>query len=486
MHILLINPPDELDAMFGVGKGLIKKYEPLGLLYIAAVARDAGHRVSVVDAHAQELTGEQIKRIIESIRPEVVGFSTLTCSGALVHDLGKWIRTTLPMTKVVLGNVHASIFADAYLANGCCDVVVHGEGEFTFLRLLECFETRSDLSTIQSISYFDNTTGVPKTTSSSAVVSDLSKLPYPARDLVDQKFYKMSSLSNQNYISKKGETAKTIVTSRGCPFRCSFCVVHGNQKPRFNSIERVVDEMECLQNEYNTSFVYIQDPLFMGSVKRVIAICEEITRRGLTIKWGCDARVDHMSRELIEAMDRANCYELSLGIESATQRHLDAVEKKTTPAKVREAITLIRQYSDIRIEGLFILGFDTETYQEALDTIQFSLDIGIDMAQFSIMTPYPGSALFEKLSAAGAIDTGVRLDGTIDPTIWKRYSSYIIFTQNEPIWVTPSLGVDNLRKLQKKAVRSFYFRPKQFIQALGRIRPNNFIESTQIALRGFF
>ena len=128
MLVLLVNPPDELDSMFGVGKGLIQKYEPLGLLYIAAVARDAGHDVRVVDAHAQELRGQQIKEIITNIRPDVVGFSTLTCSGGLVYELGRWIRETYPSIKVVLGNVQASIFAEAFLRNNSCDAVVHGEG----------------------------------------------------------------------------------------------------------------------------------------------------------------------------------------------------------------------------------------------------------------------------------------------------------------------------------------------------------------------
>ena len=241
-----------------------------------------------------------------------------------------------------------------------------------------------------------------------------------------------------------------------------------------------------LERDFNTGYVYIQDPLFTGNKRRVYEICDEIMRRGLKIRWGCDARVDDMKPELVQAMDAANCYELSLGVESAVQRHLDAVEKRTSPEKVRRAVQTIRENSDILVEGLFILGFPGETWDEAMQTIHFATSLKLDMAQFSIMNPYPGSPLFEQLAADGVLDTGVREDGTVDTAIWKRYSSYIMFTDIDPIWVTPSLTVEQLRKLQKIALRSFYLRPRQIYRALKRLRKENFVESVRIAISGFF
>ncbi len=485
MRLLLINPPDEMGAMFGVGKGLIQKFEPLGLLYVAAVARDAGHDVTVIDAHAEELGPEKIKQLIDGANPEVIGFSTLTCSGALVYELGKWLKATRPECLVVLGNIHASTFAKPYLENGCADVVVHGDGEEALIAIMDAFENKGDMSKIPSISYRDES-GKAIKTSDATVVENISELPYPARDLVNQASYKLSELSNQNYVCAANETAKTMVTSRGCVFRCTFCVVHGGIRPRFNSPERVVDELELLEKEYGTSYVYIQDPLFMGNVKRVMGICDEYRARGLKIKWGCDARVDYMKPKLIKAMAAANCYELSLGIESGVQRHLDAVDKRTTPKRVADGCANIKKYSNIRIEGLFILGFPDETYEEALETIRFACALPIDMAQFSIMTPYPGSPLFTELSEKGELETGIRADGTIDTSVWRRFSSYIVFTDIEPIWTTPSLSYPQLRKLQKKALRSFYLRPRQVFHAVKRLRRGNLVDSAKIAVKGFF
>jgi len=485
MRVLLINPPDEMEAMFGVGKGLVQKYEPLGLLYIAAVARDAGHDVTVIDAYAEDLILATLKQRIRDANPEVVGLSTLTCNGAMVYKLGRWIHDELPGVFVVLGNIHASVYAPQYLLKGAGDGVVHGEGEYALRSIIEHVAAgRRDLSDVPAVSFLKD--GEVVQTSAWCVVPDLAPLPRPARDLVDQRLYRLTELSNQNYITEPGKQAKTIVTSRGCFYRCRFCVVHHGMRPRYDDAIQVVDELQMLEEEFDTGYVYIQDPLFMGDRRRVVDIASEIIRRGLTIKWGCDANVNHMTPEIIRAMDDANCYELSLGIESGVQRSLDAVGKKITPDKVRRAVEMIRANSDILIEGLFILGIPGETRAEALETIRFATSLGLDMAQFSIMTPYPGSPLFDELAAKGELDTGIRPDGTLDTSVWKRYSSYIMFTDNEPIWVTPTLDWKELQALQKKALRDFYLRPRQVLRQLKRLRPSNLVQTAKIALKGFF
>lgn len=483
MRVLLINPPDELEEMFGVGKAFVQKYEPLGLLYIAAVARAAQFEVSVVDAHAQQLDLARIQAHILQIRPAVIGISTLTCSGNLVFKLGQWIRSTLPNTLVVLGNIHASVFAEAYLRHNCCQVVVHGEAEHVFTQLLRRHEAGASFEDVPSISFLRKDALVQ---TSSAAVVDLEKLPPPARDLVDQRHYFLTAISNQSYVTQHGSTAKTMVTSRGCPHRCTFCVVHRGQKPRYASVQQVVDELQMLQEEYATGYVYIMDALFMGNKGRLLAICDEIRRRRLTVRWGCDAHVSQITPELISSMAGANCYELSLGIESGVQYLLDAIGKKITLERVVSAVHTIKNNSNIQLEGLFILGLPGERRRDSLETIRFAKSLPLDMAQFSILCPYPGSPLFEELAARGEIDTGVKPDGTVHPAVWKRYSSYICFTDLEPIWVTPTQTVKQLRRLQKRAQREFYLRPAQVWRQARRVRPNNILQLAKIAWRGFF
>lgn len=306
----------------------------------------------------------------------------------------------------------------------------------------------------------------------------------PARDLVSRNGYSLDTISNQLYVGKSRSSSKTMSTSRGCWYRCTFCVV--NQKPRFASPAAVVDEMQHLERELGAEYVFIIDPLCMYDQARMFAICEEIGRRGLRLKWGCDARVSCVTPDLIRAMDRANCYDLSFGIESGVQRLLNAVKKGTTLGQVARAIETVCRYTDIRVGGLFILGLPGESAEDSLETIRFAKSLPLDMAQFSLCTPYPGSALFEELRAAGRLDDGIRPDGTLDTSVWRRYSAYISFTSLDPIWVTPEKTPGQLRALQKRAQREFYLRPSQILRHLGRIRPSNVLRVLRVAKAGFF
>jgi len=482
---MLVNPPDDMEAMLGVGKEFVQKYEPLGILYIAAALREEGHIVSIIDAYAEEIGTDDLMGRIETVMPDAVGFSTLTCHGRSVYSMGRELKQRHPDMLIVLGNIHASIFARQYLVNDCCDIVVHGEGEHVMVEILEQSSGDRKWEAVSGISFRGGSGDVVRT-SPDNVIDDLSALPMPARDLVDQDLYGLSNISNQLFVAGGDARARTLITSRGCPYRCTFCVVHGDNKPRYNDAVSVVDEMEFLEKELGISYVYIQDPLFMGDRKRVSTICSEIKRRGLDLKWGCDTHVNYLKPRIIEELSSANCFELSVGIESGVQRLLDQIGKKTTLDRIVEATRAVKSHSDILLEGLFILGIPTETYEESLQTIRFAKSLVIDMAQFSTFMPYPGSPAFDDFAARGEIDTGIREDGGVDPDVWKRYSSYACFSEIEPIWVTPSLSVEQLIGLQKRALREFYLRPSQVWRQVKRIRPDNFFKMARIALRGFF
>ena len=485
MKVLLVSPPDDLEAMLGTGATFIQKYEPLGLLYVAAVARELGHDVRVIDAYAQELNVEQVLAMIEAFSPHVVGFSTLTCHGSAVWRMGRYLKARYPELLVLLGNVHASEFAEQYVEAGCADIVVHGEGEPAIGPILAAFESDGDYSEILGVTYLD-ALGRARRTSGTNVVDDLSALPFPARDLVKQEFYGLTNISNQNYMVRSGSIGKTMVTSRGCPFRCTFCVVHGGRKPRMNTPERVVEEMELMQREYGCSYVYIQDPLFMADRRRVEKICELVQERGLTLKWGADAHVNTIRPAVVRALEAGGCFELSLGVETGTQRLLDSINKRTKLENITKAARCIKANSKIRVEGLFILGLPGETEEESLETIRYACSLPIDMAQFSVLVPYPGSPIFEQLRAEEAIDTGIRPDGSVDPKVWHRYSAYICFNDVQPIWTTPTQTPESLRRLQKTALRRFYLRPKQLLRQARRLRLHNVRKMADVAISGFF
>jgi radical SAM superfamily enzyme YgiQ (UPF0313 family) len=472
MKVLLVNPPDDLNALLGGGSVFISNLEPLGLLYIAAVCRERGHEVSVIDAYAERISAEQLKVRIKQASPQVIGFSSFTSNGGFLYEFGKILKREMPGVFIVFGNIHASVYAEQYLKNNCCDAVMHGEGEYAFARLLEILADGNKFTEVPALSYIERGNFI--TTSPPSVIEELWQLPFPARDLVPQHLYNIGAISNfRLHKERKGKVSKHMFTSRGCPNRCTFCVVHDNRKQRFNSINKTVDEIELLLKEYNTGYIFFMDSLFIGNKKRVMEICAEIKNRKLKFKWGCEAHIHFIDKELVTQMESAGCVDMNIGIESGVQRLLDNVAKRIQISKVESAIKTVKQYTNIKVAGLFILGLPGETPAESQRTIDFAKKLPLDMAQFSILTPYPGSYIFKELSEQGKIDTGIRDDDTIETSVWLRYSAYISYTKNTPIWVTPEQTGAGLKKLQKKALREFYFRPRALLTQLKRVRPDN-------------
>lgn len=485
MKVLLINPPDDLKALIGGGAAFISNLEPLGLLYVAAVARNAGYEVSIIDAYAERLPVGELKKRIDQISPDVIGFASFTSTGGFLYNFGKELKARMPDVLIVFGNIHASVYAEQYLRNRCCDVVVHGEGEYPFLALLNSVAKKQKLYGVPSISFLDN--GNFLTTTPPAVVEDLSKLPLPARDLVPQYLYDIGAVSNfKLHQTQRGKVSKHMCTSRGCPNRCTFCVVHDNRRQRFNPVGKAVDEMELLVGRYNAGYIFFMDSLFISNKKRILDICTEIKRRRLDFKWGCEAHVHFIDEELVTAMESSGCVDMNFGLESGVQRLLDGVCKGIRLDKSESAIKMVKKYTRINVGGLFILGLPGETPLDSMQTIRFAKKLPLDMAQFSILTPYPGSYMFEDLKNKGEINTGIRTDGSVDTSVWLRYSAYVSYTKNEPIWVTAEHTGVSLKKMQKKALRSFYFRPRAFWKQLKRVRPSDFLVTLKAFFNSFF
>lgn len=483
MRILLVNPPDNLAEMIGEGKSVLPRFEPLGILYIAAVLREGGVDVSVLDAEAEGLAvPEMIERILAS-GADVVGFTSFTANGAVLHEAGRALKTAAPGLFVVFGNLHATVYARQYIQAGCCDAVIHGEGEWLFLELVRRLRRgECSFADMQHVSYRD-TQGEIIPGSGWGVVEDLSGLPMPARDLVNRRHYFVPHVNHSLY---GGITPKHMFTSRGCPNRCTFCTVHSGQRQRFRPAEFVVDEMEHLIQAYGCDYIFIMDSLFISNRRHLDEIFGEMARRNVSIKWGCEGHVRYITPELVRVLESAGCHDMSFGIESGVQRLLDAVNKKTKIDQIRTAVETVKSNSRIKVSGLFILGLPGETHAESLQTIRFATSLPLDMAQFSILTPYPGSPLFEELRAKGELDDGIRPDGSLDTSVWNRYSAYISYTDKDPIWVTPEQTPAQLKALQKRAVRSFYLRPRHIWDQMRRIRLVDVPKVIRTAFKTFF
>jgi len=469
MKILLINPPNTMEEVLGKASAFVSELDPLGLLYIAAVLEEAGYQVEVIDAFIDRLNLSQILKEIERRRPDIVGISCLTANGAAVYNIGRAIKSGFDDIKIILGNIHASVFYEVYLKNRCADAVIHGEGEFAFLNIVKCIERKQSLSDIDGVSWWSGS-GIINN-KPARLIEDLDSLPMPARHLVSAEKYKIGNLNNFIYVNRGKKQLRQMFTSRGCVYSCLFCVVH--KKYRTRSPSAVVDEIEHLIRDYNTGYIFMMDSLFIADKNRVVGICKEILDRKIDIRWGCEGHINIIDRELLGWMEKAGCYEIHFGIESGVQRLLDNINKRTRLETIKAKIEMVKKESDIKVSGLFMLGLPGETLDDSRTTIEFARNLPLDFAQFSITVPYPGSRLFENLSRQGKIDTGIKADGSIDLKVWERYSAHSGFSENNPIYVTEAMTAKDLKKMEKLALRRFFLRPKMVISQLKRLRMDN-------------
>jgi radical SAM superfamily enzyme YgiQ (UPF0313 family) len=251
-------------------------------------------------------------------------------------------------------------------------------------------------------------------------------------------------------------------------------------------IDSVIGEVDLLLREYDAGYIFFCDSLFTSRKKRIIELSDALRHHFPGLRWGCEAHVNTIDEDSVRAMAAGGCVDMNFGIESGVDRLLTAVNKRQTTAQIADAIRMVKRVSRINAIGLFILGLPGERPEDSDATIDFACSLPLDMAQFSILTPYPGSPIFEQLRAEGIIDDGVRPGDTLDPEVWRRYSSYASFSDNKPIWVTPEHSVEGLLAAQKRALRRFYLRPRPFLIQLRRLRPADLLDTARTFFKTFF
>jgi anaerobic magnesium-protoporphyrin IX monomethyl ester cyclase len=465
MKVLLVNPSDTMFEIMGGARVFVHKTEPLGLLYIAAVLEREGHDVSVIDAWAHDLSREDVERRLVDARYDVIGINTLTSSGAWVWELSGHIKRLYPDTKVVLGNIHASVYASFYLEHGRCDAVVHGEGELIMRDLMAAWRDGTPLSEVRGISYLED--GAPRKNAPGSVVQDLDWLPLPARHLVD-----MQSYSSRDFVTRTrdGGRYRVMLATRGCPFACTFCVVNADRNYRMRSAESIVDELQLLVEKYDAAFVEFLDPLFTVNKKRIIEVCRLIIERGIQVEWQCEGHVNTVNTEVLGWMRRAGCRNMAFGIETASPELLKAVRKGSSPDRVHKAIQWAHE-AGINPHGLFIIGLPGERPEDTEATIALARSLPLDFAQFAIFVPYPGSDLYDDFVREGRLDNEATPEEKV--ANWRRFSAYLSFTDLEPMYVPEGWTIESLKSAQRRAIRSFYLRPRQIVREVLKFRPSN-------------
>ncbi|MDP2156747.1 MAG: radical SAM protein, partial [Nitrospirota bacterium] len=374
MKILLAYPFRE-DTYSKVGFIL----PPMGIAYIAAVLRDNGHQVKIADFN---VTDEKVD--FRSF--DIVGISTDTSrykSGLLLAQEAKQAGCI-----VVMGGPHVSYMDEDALKTGFCDFVVREEGEQTMLELANSLGTEQAFS-VQGISYLKN--GNIQRTPGRGFIDNIDDL-VPARDLLDMGAYRHLEMGKRKMTS--------ILTSRGCPFGCSFCcsTEFSGRKWRSRSPMRIVDEIEDVVTNHDFNGLAFLDDNFTLAPKRVTAICDEILRRKIDIYWWCFSRADTLLKNeaMIAKMAKAGCKYIFIGFESRHQGTLDRYNKSITDTMAGDVTELLRKYN-ISVHASFIIGNVDETREMVMDTVRYAREIDPQAVQFTILTPYPGTKLFDEV-----------------------------------------------------------------------------------------
>lgn len=378
MNVLLINPPYPFEE---------SPTPPFGLMSLAAYMREQGHRVLIEDYIVFPYSKERIRKILSDFKPRVIGTTGVTMNIKRAVSILKDYKEECPSAITVMGGPHVTFDAQNMLGeNHHVDYIVRGEGEITFTELLQSIERDSDPFAILGISYRKN--GEITHNEVRPFIDDINVLPYPARDLIALNRYKALGFPIN------------MVTSRGCPHKCIFCVGSKmvGRKVRYFNIERVVDEFQML-SKLGFNQINIVDDLFTSNKIRCMAICEEIKKRNINHPWTAFARVDTVSRDLLVVMKKAGCTMLCFGVESGNQEILNTVRKKITLEKCREAIALCNEVG-IAPMASYILGLPGESFETIQQTMEFAKSLTPNYG-YHILAPFPGTEVRERKEAYG-------------------------------------------------------------------------------------
>ncbi len=456
--ILLIAPPFSLGDRYGIktkDKDIGGHLPPLGLACLAAFIREYNFSVEIIDAPALELTVDDIIKLVEEKNPRVIGITSLTSRFNKAVDIAKKIKMKRNVI-IILGGVHATILSEEIMNQyDCFDILVYGEGECTLLELMQELKLNDyrgiSVRVLKSISgiVFHSKNKVIKT-KPRIPITDLDSLPFPARDLLPMDKY--IPLPN-NY---KRKPIAHMVAIRGCPFNCTFCSnnkVFG-RKIRFRSPQKVLEEIKYLKEKFSTKEISFWDDTLTVNRTWIIDLCNLITKENLDITWTCCARVDTVDKELLNLMAKAGCWNIFYGIEAGDQALLDNINKGTTIEQIKNAVKWTKE-AGIEIRGSFMLALPGETPELAKKTIEFAKELGIDYAQFSITTPFPGTQLYNNVEKYGKLS--------------KDFSLYNLWG-GVPFIPTGYKSEEEILEVSKHAMRSFYLRPRFILSKLKKIR----------------
>lgn len=408
----------------------------MGMLMLAAVARQRGYRVHLIDAKGQGTALDEVCQRVEALRPDYLGLSATTISVTNAARIAEGVKRALPGVTTILGGAHVSAVPERTLtAFPSIDYGIAGEGEVALFALLDRLERGAAVDDLPGVAHRRGAlvTANPR----APYIDDLDALPTPAWDLLPDFPHRFQP----SLFGYPRTPVATLITSRGCPFTCVFCDRStSGRKGRLHGVETVVALCRELA-ERGARHVLFLDDLFTVRRQRVVDLCQALIEARLDLTWSCNSHPNLLDLRTLQLMRRAGCWQIAYGIESGSQRVLDTVKREVRIPRMRETLRLTRR-AGIRTKGYLMLGHPTETQESLLETEAFLRVAELDLCQITKFTPYPGTPAYPTIQQHGDFDEN-----------WERMNAM------QFVFVPRGLSVAELEHAFERCYRAFYTRP---------------------------
>lgn len=450
MKVLLINPfVEKMHLELSYAENF---RPPLGLAYSAAVLRQAGHEVEIHDGLVLGTGAKAMRQLLLRSRPDLVGISVYSPTRYEAFRLAQLVRETLGAgVPIVTGGPHVSVAAEDTLRHvPAIDYVVSGEGEFTLLELVECLEASRGVAEVAGL--FSRVDGDVVSGPPRGNIKELDDLPPPARDLLPMRSYRTRMPSTMRQCT-------TLLTSRGCPARCTFCTRDWfSRETRMHSPEYILGEVEEVIAKWGIRGIVFQDDTFTLNKKRIFALCDLIQSRGMKFEWLATTRVDCLNLELMKAMKAAGCRVLTFGAESMNPQTLKWLKKGFTVEQVHRAVAWAKEVG-LTVRCTYLMGIGDETEEDLMRSIKLARELEVSKLKANVgLSVYPGTPLYPMAIEAGVLSADYSFAKGYEDE-GKRYGN-----GETPRWYTPHVPLERLLELRRETEVNFLFtKPSAFV-----------------------
>lgn len=440
---------------------------PITHLWLAAILKNCGQSVSILDAASLQMDEQQILQAIQIDSPDIVGFTVFTNAFYDVMYMARRIKEELSNVRVAVGGYHVNSLPEDFYSE-CIDYIFAGEAEYELVRLMERLDIGDESKDgILGLHYFKEVDDQWVVNPPLGFNMDFDGMPLLPYEMITDNGYTTWWTS----IDSKREKYMATITGKGCPMNCSFCDISKTEGFRYRamSAERVLDELVYL-SDLGITHVEFRDPFFTVNLKRVERIAQGIIDKKLNIEWGCSSTVKVIrDPAFLNLLYDSGCRFIFYGVESGNPEILKR-EKKVSPDDVLRVVKMTQE-AGIQAHCSFIFGLEGETEQSMQQTVDLALSANPNTASFSIAVPYPGTQIYFSYLEKGYIKT----------KDWRLYDG------GQSVFETESISNEMLVKKMMSAHRVFYFRSSYIFMRLRMVRSfGEFKNMLSIALNMLF